>query len=294
MLTQEDDVDAHALRTGRGWTISAIARHLGHDRKTIRAYLNGERVAGVRAGRGGPVRAVRRLLPARLARTRICGRRRCSTRSPARVRSVVSRRSPARSGCVDCVRIARRAGRRRPGRSRSSSTRPARRPSGTGWISRTRHPRGGGARPRRCSSARSRTRASGAAGSRNRRISRTPSTRSTRSPALGGVTRVWRFDRMATVCHPGDRSDDRVVRCGREALRRAGRDLPAAAREPQGCRREGQRQRRPALVAHPPDDITIEAAQASLDAFCARVGDTRDRVIDGQRDSVLRTLHGNR
>jgi len=48
MLTQEDDVDAHALRK-RGWSISAIARHLGHDRKTIRAYLNDERSAGVRA-----------------------------------------------------------------------------------------------------------------------------------------------------------------------------------------------------------------------------------------------------
>ena len=48
MLTREDDVDAHAL--GRqGWTISAIARHLGHDRKTIRSYLSGDRVGGVRA-----------------------------------------------------------------------------------------------------------------------------------------------------------------------------------------------------------------------------------------------------
>jgi hypothetical protein len=47
MLTREDDVDAHALRR-QGWTISAIARHLGHDRKTIRAYLTGGRVAGVR------------------------------------------------------------------------------------------------------------------------------------------------------------------------------------------------------------------------------------------------------
>ena len=37
MLTQEDDVDAHALRR-QGWTITAIALHLGHDRKTIRAY----------------------------------------------------------------------------------------------------------------------------------------------------------------------------------------------------------------------------------------------------------------
>ena len=48
MLTREDDVDAHKLHA-KGWTISAIARHLGHDRKTIRAYLTGERVAGERA-----------------------------------------------------------------------------------------------------------------------------------------------------------------------------------------------------------------------------------------------------
>ncbi|GHF77451.1 transcriptional regulator [Kitasatospora xanthocidica] len=48
MLTREEDVDAHALRR-QGWSISAIARHLGRDRKTIRAYLAGERVAGVRA-----------------------------------------------------------------------------------------------------------------------------------------------------------------------------------------------------------------------------------------------------
>ncbi|MEI2810168.1 MAG: hypothetical protein V9F00_08190 [Nocardioides sp.] len=48
MLTREDDVDAHKLHA-KGWTISAIARHLGHDRKTIRAYLAGDRVAGERS-----------------------------------------------------------------------------------------------------------------------------------------------------------------------------------------------------------------------------------------------------
>ncbi len=47
MLTWEDDVDAHALRR-QGWTITAIAFHLGHDRKTIQAYLKGGRVAGQR------------------------------------------------------------------------------------------------------------------------------------------------------------------------------------------------------------------------------------------------------
>src|SRR6266704_2295846 len=48
MLTRAEDVEAHALRK-RGWTISAIARHLGRDRKTIRGYLRGGREAGVRA-----------------------------------------------------------------------------------------------------------------------------------------------------------------------------------------------------------------------------------------------------
>ena len=48
MITREEDIDAHALRR-QGWTISAIARHLGRDRKTIRAYLRGDREAGVRA-----------------------------------------------------------------------------------------------------------------------------------------------------------------------------------------------------------------------------------------------------
>jgi len=38
MLTQEDDVEIHAL-AARGWNKSAIARHTGRDRKTIAKYL---------------------------------------------------------------------------------------------------------------------------------------------------------------------------------------------------------------------------------------------------------------
>lgn len=47
MLTQGEDVEAHALKE-RGWSISAIARHLERDRKTVRSYLNGDRQPGVR------------------------------------------------------------------------------------------------------------------------------------------------------------------------------------------------------------------------------------------------------
>lgn len=47
MFTGNEDMEATALRD-RGWSISAIARHLGRSRATVRAHLNGERAAGVR------------------------------------------------------------------------------------------------------------------------------------------------------------------------------------------------------------------------------------------------------
>lgn len=47
MITQEEDMEVHALKK-QGWSISAIARHTGLDRKTVRSYLNGERQVGVR------------------------------------------------------------------------------------------------------------------------------------------------------------------------------------------------------------------------------------------------------
>ncbi len=40
MLTEEDDVEICALAR-RGWSVSAIARHTGRDRKTVRKYLAG-------------------------------------------------------------------------------------------------------------------------------------------------------------------------------------------------------------------------------------------------------------
>ena len=52
MLTWEDDVEVRALHN-RGWSISAIARHTGFDRKTVRKYLAGDGKPGERA-RPGP------------------------------------------------------------------------------------------------------------------------------------------------------------------------------------------------------------------------------------------------
>ena len=47
MLTWETTVEVQALYA-RGWTKSAIARHLGINRRTVRDYLKGERVPGHR------------------------------------------------------------------------------------------------------------------------------------------------------------------------------------------------------------------------------------------------------
>ncbi len=45
MIPEHSAVQAITL-ADQGWTVSGIARHLGHDRKTIRIYLNGRRAPG--------------------------------------------------------------------------------------------------------------------------------------------------------------------------------------------------------------------------------------------------------
>ena len=67
MISRGEDVEAQALKD-RGWSVSAIARHLGRDPKTIRAYLNGEREAGVRRSAvPDPLEPYRDYLAARFA-----------------------------------------------------------------------------------------------------------------------------------------------------------------------------------------------------------------------------------
>ena len=48
MLTEEDDVEINAL-WARGWSVSAISRHTGRDRKTVTKYLAAPRPARVAA-----------------------------------------------------------------------------------------------------------------------------------------------------------------------------------------------------------------------------------------------------
>src|SRR6266508_1990129 len=107
MLTWEEDVEAAALRA-QGWTIAAIARHLGRDRKTIRAYLDGDRTPGS-AARHGPIRSPRSptTWPRAWPRTATCGRPRCTTRSARLAMRAATRASPARCAPVGCGRTVR-------------------------------------------------------------------------------------------------------------------------------------------------------------------------------------------
>ena len=67
MLTPGEDVEAHALRK-RGWSYSAIARHLGCDRRTVKAYLEGARTPGERRqSTPDPIEAYRHYLELRLS-----------------------------------------------------------------------------------------------------------------------------------------------------------------------------------------------------------------------------------
>ena len=151
MLAQGESVEAHALRE-RGWTISAIARHLGRNRETIRDYLDGKRVPGVRAPSGPDVFG---------GYAAYCGQRFgddphvFATTLFDEVRELgygggysSFTRALRRGGCGRGARSARRPGRRRS--TRSSSTRRVMRRSGTGWSCRTRRAGGGGGRPRIC------------------------------------------------------------------------------------------------------------------------------------------------
>jgi len=74
MISEEDDVDIHALKR-QGMTISEIARRTNHDRKTIRSYLTGGRQPGQRDGSApDPFDPFVGYVSARLLRTRTCGR----------------------------------------------------------------------------------------------------------------------------------------------------------------------------------------------------------------------------
>ena len=288
MLTWEEKLEAQALFK-RGWKIAVIARHLGRDPKTIRAYLSGERTPGVRR-RATPevfepfaAYVTQRLaddrhvwattLFAEVGELGYPGSYPSFTRA-LRVRGL-------RPGCVACASGAHRQA--------AIIDHPAGEETQFDWLELPDPPAGWG-----LDGSAHLLVGSLAHSSRWRAVLAESEDQPHLIEALdgvvrrlGGVTRFWRFDRMATVCCPSS---------GRVSASFAAVAGHYAAGVKICPSRRGQRKGVVEKANHTAaqrwwrtlaDELSPAAAQADLDRFCARVGDARTRRGgDGERVTV--------
>lgn len=289
MLTREEDIDVHALRR-QGMSISAIARHLGRDRKTIRAYLNDERVAGERKpAEADPFEPFVDYVRARLSEDphlwavtlfdEVAGlgydRSYPTFTRQIRVRDL-------RPHCEPCSAT--------KGRANAPIEHPAGEETQWDWLELPDPPAhwGWGKNAHLLVGA----------------LAHSSKWRGTLAPAedqahlidaldkttrkLGGLTKKWRFDRMTTVCHP---DSGKVTATFAAVAKHYG--IQVAICPPRRGNRKGVVEKANHGAAQRwwrtlPDDITVEQAQASLDEFCRVRGDARLRLsaVDG-RATVL-------
>jgi transposase len=287
MLTQEDDVDAHALHR-QGWTISAIARHLGHDRKTIRAYVNGDRVAGRRVSTvPDPFEPFAGYCTQRLkddphvwATTLFdevleLGFDRSY---PSFTRDLRSHR--IRPHCEPCSSSM--------GRDHAVIAHPPGEETQWDWLELPDPPAHWGL-----------------PGGAHLLVGSLPSSGKWRgyladaedhahlveglhviSGRLGGLTKQWRFDRMATVVNP---NTGRVTTSFAAVAKHYGVQLKLCP--PRHGNRKGSVEKSNDSAAQRwwrtvPDDFTMAQAQGSLDAFGARKSDSRVRKREGIKTTV--------
>ena len=287
MLTREEDVEIHALHQ-RGWSISAIARHTGRSRRTIRNYINGVTTLGVRKPAGEDsfapfvdyVSARLREDPHLWART-LCDELEqlgFTLSYPSLTRNIRAR--GLRPVCQECRSATERPNAiipHEPGAETQWDWLDLPDPPASWGWGRTAHLLVGAL-----------------AHSGKWRASLEPSTdqphlvqgldRVTR--ALGGVTKTWRFDRMSTVCDPGS---------GRITASFAGvakhYAVAVAVCPPRRGNRKGVVEKTNHTAAQRwwrtlPDDVTVEQAQADLDRFASVRGDTRMRATPEGRCTV--------
>lgn len=284
MLSWEEDIEIHAMRK-QGWSISAIARHTGRDRKTIRAYLNSERRVGVR----------KRTVPDEFEPFVAYCRSRLAEDPHLWVTTLFDelldlgfsgaystltrqiRNRDLRPVCADC---------------RSVKDRPVaviEHPPGEevqwDWVELPDPPAswGWGKNAHLLVGVLSH---SGKwrgvlAESEDQPHLIDGLDRITR--ALGGVPKQWRFDRMRTVCHP---ASGRVTGTFAAVAKHYGADVKICP--PRRGNRKGVVEKAVHVAAQRwwrtlGEDMSLEQAQASLDKWCQLRGDTRiRRTKDGK------------
>jgi transposase len=289
MLTREEDIDVHALRR-QGMSISAIARHLGRDRKTIRAYLAGGRVAGERKpAEADPFEAFVDYVRARLTEDPhlwavtlfdevvALGYDRSY---PTFTRQIRTR--DLRPHCEPCNAT--------KGRASAVIEHPPGEETQWDWVELPDPPQswGWGKNAHLLVGALAhsgRWRGTLAAAEDQAQLIDALD-KTTRK--LGGLSKKWRFDRMATVCHP---ESGKVTATFAAVAKHYG--VQVAICPPRRGNRKGVVEKANHTAAQRwwrtlADDVTVEQAQASLDQWCATRGDARLRRshVDG-RANVL-------
>ncbi len=287
MLTREDDVDAHALRR-QGWTISAIARHLGHDRKTIRAYLTGGRVAAQRASTAedalGPyVGYLRQRLTddphvwATVLFDEVVALG-FDRSYPSFTRGLRTHR--LRPHCEPCT-----ASR---GRDHAVIEHPPGEEVQWDWLELPDPPESWGVGATAhllvgCLPASGKWRAVLAESEDQAHLIEALHAVSAR---LGGLPKRWRFDRMATVCHPPTGRLTASFAAVAKHYEVHVDICPSRHGNRKGSVEKSNHSAAQRWWRTLPDELTVAQAQASLDAFCVRVGDARPRRRDGLRTTV--------
>ena len=287
MLTWETTVEVQALYA-RGWTKSAIARHLAINRRTVRDYLKGERVPGRRAPGGpdvfGPFAEYTRLrladdphLWASTLFDEVTGLGYPGS-YPSFTRALRARR--LRPHCEPCA-----ASR---GREHAVIAHPPGAETQWDWLELPDPPAdwGWGASAHLLVGALAHS-------SRWRAVLAEAEDQPHLVEALdgvlrrlGGVSLRWRFDRMATVCQPG--SGRLSGSFGPVAVHYgAGVDIcPARHGNRKGVVEKGNHSLAQRWWRTLPDALSPAQAQAHLDAFCVRVGDARPRRRNGEASTV--------
>ena len=285
MLTWEEDVEAHALRK-RGWSISAIARHLGHDRKTVRAYLAGERAPGVRRPVGPDhFEPFVRYVDARFAED---AHVQASVlydelvelgypRSYPTFTRVVRERG-LRPRCEVCVEVGERA--------TIEIEHPAGEETQWDWVELPGAPwLEPGAHAHLLVGSLSFSSRSRAVFADREEQAHLIDGLWRVSQRLGGVSRTWRFDRMSTVVHIGS---DRILPSFAAVAKHYAVEVMICP--PYRGNRKGVVEKNIDLITQrwwrTVDADTPGQAQASLDRFCQRVGDARPRRYQGVRTTV--------
>lgn len=283
MLSEEDDVDIHALKR-QGMTISEIARRTQHDRKTIRAYLSGVRTPGKRA-RTVPdaFDAFVAYVTARLtddphlwAVTLLDELRPLGFTGSYQTLTRQVRDRDLRPACTACAHVTERPN--------AVIEHPPGEETQFDWVELPDPPAHWGFPTKRAYVLVGSLAHSGvwrAVLSPSMDLPHLLAAMTTLLALLGGLTKVWRFDRMTTVLKAG--TDDLTPMFAAFAKHHA---VTVVACRPRSGNRKGVVEKNNHTAAgrwwrNLPDELTLEQAQARLEQFAAGQDGRRREGPDG-------------